>query len=358
MGTKRNRHIILKGLLFAAVLFACLFLFRWFLFDVVHKDDVLSGMVELRRGVMQSMEEGNETDIFYVKDIKIHEIRDINLYVDSAFGDVVSYRALFSSGNYLMIQFHYDKSDNYYVVRKVLYDEDIPQDKERAQAIYQAYLDFKKNWLKEPMTDYNRALALHDYLVSVCSYGYPEHADDAYDAYGVLVEHKGVCDGYAEAFFLFSTCMGIDCDIVVGTASDQLHAWNQIKLGESWYHVDVTWDDPLPDTGDGIRHSYFNLTDDILSYNHNWEKDFYNKCDNTTFYYYQKECLIFYNYEDFENGMKKMIGRDKILECILYGQRKEDVDLSFLYERSFGVKSISYNVEEFSDFLNITVYIN
>ena len=28
---------------------------------------------------------------------------------------------------------------------------------------------------------------------------------------------------------------------------EQLHAWVLVKLDHAWYHIDVTWDDPLPD---------------------------------------------------------------------------------------------------------------
>lgn len=57
----------------------------WAFFNILHQDDVLDGMVELRTQVMRSMEEGNETDIFYVRNVAIKEITDINRYVDSAF---------------------------------------------------------------------------------------------------------------------------------------------------------------------------------------------------------------------------------------------------------------------------------
>ena len=69
------------------------------------------------------MEDGNDSDIFYVKNVKIKDISDINKYVDSAFGSVDTYRVLVSSGDYLAIQLSFDRSENYYVIRKALFDD-------------------------------------------------------------------------------------------------------------------------------------------------------------------------------------------------------------------------------------------
>ena len=39
------------------------------------------------------------------------------------------------------------------------------------------------------------------------------------------------------------------------------HAWNMLKIGGKWYHVDVTWDDPVWDILGRVRHEYFMLSD-------------------------------------------------------------------------------------------------
>ena len=43
------------------------------------------------------------------------------------------------------------------------------------------------------------------------------------------------------------------------------HTWNRIKLGGKWYHVDVTWDDPVPDQLGYAIHTYFLVSDAFLS---------------------------------------------------------------------------------------------
>lgn len=61
----------------------------------------------------------------------------------------------------------------------------------------------------------------------------------AFDAYGCLVLHRSVCAGYAEAFAAIMT----ELDIPVKTVSTKTHAWNKVKVGNKWLHVDVTWND-------------------------------------------------------------------------------------------------------------------
>ena len=55
------------------------------------------------------------------------------------------------------------------------------------------------------------------------------------------------------------------------------HAWNKIKLDGEWYHVDVTWEDPImngdPENGYGygnLRNGYINITDSKMAKDHRW----------------------------------------------------------------------------------------
>ncbi len=109
-------------------------------------------------------------------------------------------------------------------------------------------------------TDYEKALYVHDWIVRNCDYDtntyYYITADEDADiknysptAYGCLVEHKAICQGYAKAYQLLLTKLGIECGFVFGTATNDTgtdsHAWNYIKLDDGYYLVDVTWDDPV-----------------------------------------------------------------------------------------------------------------
>jgi len=63
-------------------------------------------------------------------------------------------------------------------------------------------------------------------------------------AYGALANGKAVCQGYSLAYKLLLRRAGVPV-VYVGSDSMQ-HAWNMVQMeNNGWYHVDVTWDDPI-----------------------------------------------------------------------------------------------------------------
>jgi len=43
-----------------------------------------------------------------------------------------------------------------------------------------------------------------------------------------------------------------------------------VNIDSSWYHLDATWDDPVPDQKGRIRYTYFNVPDSIMQKDHSW----------------------------------------------------------------------------------------
>lgn len=127
----------------------------------------------------------------------------------------------------------------------------------------QAYPDYARtleaavadalSWQDSSMEDIERCKALHDYLVRNCVYdsataqGQESTGQQSYSAYGPLVAHTAVCDGYTQAYQLLLARLDIDSHFVASNAMN--HSWCMLKLDNSWYHCDVTWDDPVPDQG-------------------------------------------------------------------------------------------------------------
>ena len=101
------------------------------------------------------------------------------------------------------------------------------------------------------MSQVEMALSLHDYLVLHCAYdwnvvnGRGASSYNVYTAYGALMEGDAVCQGYAMAYNLLLNKVGIETEYV--TSSTINHGWSLVKIGDIWYHVDVTWDDPTFD---------------------------------------------------------------------------------------------------------------
>ena len=70
--------------------------------------------------------------------------------------------------------------------------------------------------------------------------------------YGALTTGNTVCAGYSKLYTMLCNSFGIDC--VPVTSAD--HAWNEVRYGDHWYIVDVTWDDRAWDQA-----QFFHLTD-------------------------------------------------------------------------------------------------
>ena len=111
--------------------------------------------------------------------------------------------------------------------------------------------------ISQGMTDLEKVISAHDWLVTNCQYdpyigtGGKYIASDGtvyndepavYTSYGAFGNHNVVCQGYALAFKVLMDRAGIPCCYVKSDAMN--HAWNIVQLDGNWYHVDVTWDDP------------------------------------------------------------------------------------------------------------------
>lgn len=97
---------------------------------------------------------------------------------------------------------------------------------------------------------YDKIKYVHDYLIETAEYEKTVESHNNYNIYGALVSRKAVCEGYAKAFKYILDDMGIPCVMACGIAKNssgqtESHAWNYVILENSWYAVDVTWDDPV-----------------------------------------------------------------------------------------------------------------
>lgn len=130
----------------------------------------------------------------------------------------------------------------------------------------------------EGMTQWQKALAVHDYLIARSAY---DETLDKNTNYDLLVNGTAVCSGYAMAYMDIMNRLGVECRFV--ESQPMLHAWNLIKIDGNWYHVDVTHDDPAPDSYGYVSHERFLKTDlemTDLGY-HGWDTDI--SCTDQTF---------------------------------------------------------------------------
>lgn len=118
--------------------------------------------------------------------------------------------------------------------------------------------------------DYEKALALHDWLCENIEYGFSADGSDQ-DLYGALALGRCVCAGYSAAYEYLLNMVGIEADTILGEALDgdklENHAWTKATLEGDVYYIDVTWDDK-DDIPNGYLHSWFAVTSERMESNH------------------------------------------------------------------------------------------
>ncbi|MGE7928096.1 transglutaminase domain-containing protein [Lysinibacillus xylanilyticus] len=120
------------------------------------------------------------------------------------------------------------------------------------------------------LSELQKLQAAHDFIVLTAEYS-KETEGSQYSPYTLLTENKGVCQAYALVLYRMLEKLGFEVQYVPGKVGEQLHAWVLVKLNNAWYHIDVTWDDPLPDRKGEIRYNYFLVSDRQLAQDHSWD---------------------------------------------------------------------------------------
>ena len=104
---------------------------------------------------------------------------------------------------------------------------------------------------------YEKALALHDWLIDYAEYDFRESGVAIASGAGMLREGRGVCAAYASAYQMLLTEAGIECK----PAGNAIHVFVAVKVGSDWMYVDCTWDDVSSD--EKANHTYFGFEDTI-----------------------------------------------------------------------------------------------
>ena len=157
---------------------------------------------------------------------------------------------------------------------------------ETSEEIRQLADEVVKDVVTSDMSDYDIAKALHDWLVLNCRYDERLFSGnmpyDSYTAYGPLKYGTSVCAGYAKAYLALLESAGMEAEYVTGNTTAGYHAWNVVKIDGEWYHVDTTWDDPIPHREGYIRYNYFLKSDSYMSKDHsNWSTK--HSCTSTKY---------------------------------------------------------------------------
>ena len=146
--------------------------------------------------------------------------------------------------------------------------------------------DFISENINDNMTVRDKIKVFHDYIINNSVYdktradnivgGRDTSNSNSHKAIGPLFDGISLCSGYSDAMKIYLDKLKITNYKI----SNNNHIWNLVYLDNSWLHLDLTWDDPVTNTGQNILlHKFFLIdTNTLLNFDptgHDFNKDYY-----------------------------------------------------------------------------------
>jgi len=156
--------------------------------------------------------------------------------------------------------------------------------------------------IRPGMTDTEKIKAIYDYLIFNFAHDSSSMpillGDNTGDAnplalavslsMPIQITGTGTCDAFANTFLLLAIRLGYECNYVSGQyvnldGTKHGHGWNQIKVNDEWYWVDVDIEGQVFQRGNGSAPSYawFMKKDDNWVSNHTWARSDWPAADGT-----------------------------------------------------------------------------
>lgn len=182
----------------------------------------------------------NETDWILQALKNKEEYIDVSTFTDTSQANL---RKLYNSVLYDHPELYYVTTDMKYSMnssKKILriypsYQEELSDDQ------FQNGVQEAMSTIDSNMTELEKVVILHDWIATHCEYD-SNGDENEWNAYGVFVDKRAACRGYVMAYKHLLDLAGIES--YVAESFEMSHAWNVVKIGDKFYHVDVTWDDP------------------------------------------------------------------------------------------------------------------
>lgn len=155
--------------------------------------------------------------------------------------------------------------------------------------------------------EYDRIRYVFEYLVNTVDYNLD--SPDNQNIYSSLVNRISVCAGYSRAAQYLLQRLGIECIYAIGTIPQQgPHAWNIVRCNGQYYHMDVTFGDPVflqEENGasiplDSINYGYLCCADSELYRSHTPEAGIpYPECPSMDLDYYVLNGMYYEGYDSY-----------------------------------------------------------
>lgn len=158
-------------------------------------------------------------------------------------------------------------------VNKNYSDEQINYVNARIKEIYDTKIN-KKAPIK------NQIEAFHDYIINTTKYNDEVLESDEQvrgkNAYHLFQTGTSYCVGYSDTLAIFLDMIKVKNYKIASSK----HIWNFVFLDDGNFHIDMTWDDPVTNTGEQLlKHDYFLITTQSLlgldDKEHNYSNEVY-----------------------------------------------------------------------------------
>ena len=150
------------------------------------------------------------------------------------------------------------------------------------------------------MSELEKEKYVHDFICQNVRYDKLKKSY-SHEIIGPLGQGVGVCEGIAKSVKVLLDALGVwNVIAICGNNPEKgikyRHTWNIVKIGGTYYHLDVTFDNSLGD--EEIRYDYFNLDDKNIFRDHEPLIAPAPSCTDGGHFYYKEKKLSFTKVED------------------------------------------------------------
>jgi len=168
----------------------------------------------------------------------------------------------------------------------------------------------------ENMNEKEKEQYIHDFLVQNVKYDKLKK-EYSHEIIGALGNGVAVCEGIAKAVKVLCDSLNIWCIIVLSDNNPEKgikyrHAWNIVKIGGVYYHLDATFDNTLT-KGDVLRYDYYNLADKQVFRDHEPSIWPVPTCSDAEHFYYKEKKISWTTLDEVRNRTKQAVKKNKEL---------------------------------------------
>lgn len=175
--------------------------------------------------------------------------------------------------------------------------------------LYDVAVAWLEENISEEMTDYEKCTVIYNYLSGNVLYSNELlnalntsfTFDRGITAYGAMVDKLTICQGYADAFDMLTSMLGMECVQIFGYGDNAPHNWNMIRLGDFWYHVDCTYGNAFGVGDNTCSKAYLFASDKQLQKTHRWSRELFPAAEDDSQYYYSVYDLYVTNDDELES---------------------------------------------------------